>query len=132
MRSEARSDSRLFSQLVRSLLQDGISVRFQAHGRSMFPAIQHGDMIQVDPLTASLEIGDVVLADTESGWNAHRITKTDSGNIVVRGDCCFDSEAARVIAGRISLGTQSEPAAVPRVTLGTIVRRWIARWRGRF
>ena len=132
MRSEARSDSRLFSQLVRSLLKDGISVRFRARGRSMFPAIQHGDTIQVDPLTASPKIGDVVLVDTESGWNAHRITSVASGNVIVRGDCCFQSEAARDIAGRVSLGVQSEPTAVPHVTLGTIVRRWFARRRGRF
>jgi len=127
MRTESRTDSRLFGELLRSLLKDGISARFQAHGRSMFPAIANGDVVQVDA-GAVVQRDGVALVETTDGFRAHRVVR--GGNeVVTRGDCCFDEDPhVTGVIGAVS--SQGQPIAANR--LGAAVRRWIARWRGHF
>jgi len=92
VRSEVRFDSRLFRSLSRSLLREGLSIRFRAHGRSMFPAIADGEDLHVEPSLVA-HAGDVVLADGEFGLRAHRVLSQTSGGIVTRGDSCIEDDA---------------------------------------
>jgi len=130
MRSETRSDSRLFSNLMRSLLKDGISIRFRAHGRSMFPAIHEDDVLQIDPVD-SIQRGDVVMVETTDGLRVHRVVETESA-IVTRGDCAFESEPVDRLFGKASIVVGERTNSVKRQRLSSTVRRWIARFRGQF
>ena len=123
MRSETRRDSRLFGEALRSLLRDGIAVRFRANGRSMYPAVRDGDEVQVELGSASC--GGVAMVETAEGFRVHRV-KRDS---LTRGDCCLEEDSAAEIVGRVSR-VNDRPVALQK--MGSRVRRWIARWRGRF
>ncbi len=127
MRTESRADSRLFGTLLRSLLKEGISVRFEARGRSMFPAIADGHPIEVK--AEKTAHGDVALVENEDGFRVHRVLRSANG-VVTRGDCCFgeDPYPAELI-GSVSFGSGRR---IPRQRLRSRVRRWIARWRGHF
>ena len=127
MQSEARVDTRLFRDLIRSLLSEGISVRFHARGRSMFPAIRDQQMVQVDPVK-HVNFGDVVLLETADGPVVHRVGAFGA----TRGDCCLDHDAPGNLIGKVSLLHDGTPIAVPSMGLGTRVRRWLARWSGHF
>ncbi len=65
----------LFRPLCADLLAAGRTVRFLATGTSMYPAIQDGDWVTVEPLRPEpLKRGDVVLYRGERGITAHRVT----------------------------------------------------------
>jgi hypothetical protein len=127
MESESRADTALFRALVRSLLRQGISVRFRAHGRSMFPAIRDTEIVQVDP-AQTLDQGEVALLDTAHGPRIHRIIAPSQ----TRGDCCLDSDPAGDLLGKVTVLRGETASRVSAMTTGTRVRRWIARWRGHF
>src|SRR3954469_6277328 len=93
VRSEVRTDSNLFRVLSRLLLERGIEVRFRAHGRSMFPAIADGDLLEVSAI-APHRAGDVVLVESEDGIRAHRVISSSRERIVTRGDSCVEADAA--------------------------------------
>ena len=130
MRSESRRDSRLFREVVRSLLKDGISLRFQADGRSMHPAIGNAETIEVEPVAAVVP-GDVVMAETADGIRVHRVVNTGNA-LATRGDCCLDVDCDVRPLGVVSVVHDNEVRPVSRRSLGSVVRRWLARWRGRF
>lgn len=127
MRIETREDSGLFGELLRSLLEDGIAVRFQAHGRSMYPAIVDGNFVQVE--SGSAKPGDVAMIETPDGFRVHRVVGASDGNST-RGDCCFgeDPHPAAMI-GSVSFGPHRR---IPRQRFASRFRRWIAGWRGHF
>ncbi len=102
MRSEIRRDSKLFRELSRSLLTKGISIRFIASGRSMFPAIRDGETVLVEP--EDVRKGDVLLVDTEEGLRVHRLQALRAGNLVTQGDSCSEAEvsSAQAALGRVS------------------------------
>jgi hypothetical protein len=126
MRTEERTDSRMFGELLRSLLRNGMAVRFQARGRSMYPAIADGDVVQVE--AGAVQRGDVALVETADGLRAHRLVGA-SNLIVTHGDCCcgVDPYVAELL-GHVSMGDRR----IPSQRIGSVVRRWLARWRGRF
>ena len=132
MEFEVREDSTLFRKLTRSLLRDGLGVRFEAKGHSMFPSIADGDVVEVVPAQARLRTGDVVLAETEQGWLAHRVAGGDAGAVVTRGDCCFDNDSAVEVLGTVRVADGGGSRPVRRAGVMTLFRRWIARWRGHF
>jgi len=127
MRSETRRDSRLFGEVMRSLLKEGLSVRFYAEGRSMYPAIADGELVQVD-LAGAVDRGDVVIVESADGLRVHRVN-----GLGTRGDCCFEADRNSGAAiGTVSLVKGDIVERVPRQRLGSMLRRWLARWRGRF
>jgi len=130
MRSETRFDSRLFGELMRSLLKDGIGVRFRAAGRSMYPAIADGDTVEVTAMSTATS-GEVVLTETADGLRVHRIVNTGTA-VSTRGDCCVDHDGDSHPLGAVCVIKDQAARPVPRRHLGTIVRRWVARWRRRF
>ena len=83
-------DSELFEEFIRPMLQQGLSVRFQALGCSMSPAIRDGEMVEVRPVKLTeLRKDDIVLAKSSSGLRLHRIVVLDVARdlFLTRGDC---------------------------------------------
>ncbi len=88
--SDSQADSKLFEDVIRELLGQGLSVRFQARGASMSPAIRDGEFVQVTPVIVSkLRKDDIVLAKGMHGFRLHRIVRADAARdeFVTRGDC---------------------------------------------
>ena len=88
--SRVFADSKLFEELVCPLLEQGLSVRFQARGGSMSPAIRGGEMVEVTPvIVTKLRKDDIVLAKSNAGFRLHRIVLADPAKdlFITRGDC---------------------------------------------
>src|SRR5579864_7551575 len=101
--SKAFADSKLFEQLVCPLLDQGLSVRFEARGASMSPAIRDGEVVEVTPvIVAKLRKDDIVLAKTNVGFRLHRIVLADAARdlFITRGDCGQQNDPA-LKAGQI-------------------------------
>src|ERR1017187_2978524 len=84
------ADSKLFAEVPRELLQEGLCVRFQACGASMSPAIRDGEVVQVTPVIVSkLRKDDIVLTRSKNGFRLHRIVLADHARdeFITRGDC---------------------------------------------
>ncbi len=122
---ESGADSQLFEKVMRPLLAQGISVRFQARGASMSPAIRDGEIVEVTPTNVTeLRKGDIVLAKTEHGFRLHRIVLADPAEdrFITRGDCGQEDDPA--LSGEQILGI----AQSKEVWLGRNFVR--ARFRG--
>ncbi|HWW60725.1 MAG TPA: S24/S26 family peptidase, partial [Thermoanaerobaculia bacterium] len=85
-------------------------VRFRATGDSMWPLIQSGDYLLVEPAAASnIARGDVVLARLDRGLTAHRVIEVRrdgaSLRITTRGDNAPQNDAPfteSAILGRVT------------------------------
>lgn len=91
------ADSKLFEEIVRPLLAQGLSVRFQARGASMSPAIRDGEVVEVTPvIVTELRKDDIVLAKSNFGFRLHRIVMADPFNdvFITRGDCGQENDPA--------------------------------------
>jgi hypothetical protein len=102
--------SQVFSAVVESLLEEGLSVRFRASGRSMLPAVRDGETVTVAPARAAeVALGDIVLCQTRRGPVAHRVLSVErcangERRFRLRGDAsleCDDPIAARQVRGKI-------------------------------
>jgi len=99
------ADTQLFEEVARPLLAQGLSVRFQARGASMSPAIRDGEVVEVIPTNVTdLHKNDIVLAKTEHGFRLHRIVLVDPGEdrFITRGDCGQENDP--VLTGAQILG----------------------------
>ncbi|HXP45063.1 MAG TPA: hypothetical protein VN833_32755, partial [Candidatus Acidoferrales bacterium] len=88
--TERGADSKLFEEVIRGLLEQGLKVRFQARGASMSPAIRDGEIVQVTPVIVSnVRKGDIVLTRSNYGFRLHRIVVADHARdeFATRGDC---------------------------------------------
>ena len=88
--TDGGADSQVFEQIIRELLSQGLSVRFQARGASMSPAICDGEIVEVTPvIVRKLRKDDIVLAKSNLGFRLHRIVRADhnQGVFITRGDC---------------------------------------------
>src|SRR5271166_5766083 len=84
------ANSKIFEEVIRPLLARGLSVRFQAQGASMSPAIRDGEVVEVTPvMVTKLRKDDIVLAKSNCGFRLHRIVLVDPAKdvFVTRGDC---------------------------------------------
>jgi SOS-response transcriptional repressor LexA len=128
VRSEDRQDTKLFGALSRSLLKEGFAIRFRARGRSMFPAISDGEVVQVQP-TLSSKPGDVVLLESADGLRAHRVIGSDAQSVITRGDACVEPDAvshSSTVLGRVSSVVTKDGQRRPdtwRTRLRTILLR---------
>ena len=123
--SQVFADSRLFEEIVRPMLAQGLIVRFQARGASMSPTIRDGEVVEVIPMVVSeLRKNDIVLAKTECGFRLHRIVVVDPARdlFITRGDCGQENDPP--IKSEQILGL----ARAKEVRLGRNVVR--ARFRG--
>ena len=81
IQSSAGISQYLFLDVSTELLQCGHSVRFQAPGRSMHPAIKEGETITVEPVEPpAVRTGDIILYRTEAGVIAHRVVGIEQRN----------------------------------------------------
>ncbi|HKT87000.1 MAG TPA: hypothetical protein VJQ59_01095, partial [Candidatus Sulfotelmatobacter sp.] len=88
--TDSGADSKLFEEVIRELLGNGLSARFQARGASMSPAIRDGETVEITPVIMSkLRKDDIVLAKTNYGFRLHRIVRADHARdiYITRGDC---------------------------------------------
>lgn len=87
----------VFAEISKSLLGAGKSIRFNAVGDSMYPFIQNGDLIVVEPAQLrSLKIGDIIYyQDVEDHALLHRIIHK------------------RCLAGRLEFQIQADNALKP-------------------
>jgi signal peptidase len=123
-------DSRRFVAALAMLLGEGRSVRFRAHGSSMFPAIRDGELITVAPLAgAPIRTGDIVLFRHRRGAVAHRVVglRTARGGLVeviARGDAAHSEDEpirAERILGRVVAVERT--GAAPRAVRGRRLSR---------
>jgi hypothetical protein len=87
---DPHSDSPAFEALARELLNQGLSVRFEARGASMSPVIRDREIVIVTPVIVSkLRKGDIVLTKGHSGFRVHRLVFVDhhENSFITRGDC---------------------------------------------
>src|SRR5215475_7141190 len=88
--SKVFADSQVFEEVVCPLLEQGLSVRFQARGASMSPAIRDQEIVEVTPvISTKLRKDDIVLAKSHCGFRLHRIVLADPAKdlFITRGDC---------------------------------------------
>lgn len=91
------ADSQLFEEVLRPLLAQGLSVRFQARGGSMSPVIRDGEIVEVIPTNVSeLRKDDIVLTKNEHGFRLHRIVLAAprEDRFITRGDCGQENDPA--------------------------------------
>ncbi len=63
-----------FEEICTELLSEGRSVRFEAPGKSMYPAILDGETLIVEPVAPSaVKVGDIILYKSEEKLIAHRV-----------------------------------------------------------
>ncbi len=76
---------RVFIELARDHLARGRPLTLEAVGHSMWPLIQHGDRIVVQP-PAPLQLGDLVLIDLHDRLVLHRVIAITPTHITTKGD----------------------------------------------
>jgi hypothetical protein len=132
--------SKVFCAVVQSLLDEGLSVRFRARGRSMLPALRDGECLIVAPAhPAEIAVGDVVLCDTWRGPVAHRVSSVErladgERRFNLRGDASLEGDgpvAARQLRGRI-VGVERDgrrlSLAIRGGQLGRLAMRSLRSW----
>jgi signal peptidase I len=63
-----------FVHVTADLLREGYSVRFQAKGASMYPTIEDGEKVVVEPVAPTqIKWGDIILYRRHEGMIAHRV-----------------------------------------------------------
>lgn len=75
-------------ELARATIQRGMAFRFTAHGYSMLPFIQDGDVITVVPLASRPRLGEVIafVNPVSDRLTVHRITGYTTRGYVIKGD----------------------------------------------
>ena len=120
-----------FRIIAREILAAGNRVRFQAGGESMHPFIQDGDILEVAPLSNSLniKIGDVLLVYSDSArLLAHRVIKINNcgtKSYLIKADAGTSPDGwfrTENILGRVEV---KERAGL-RIILTSSIRRWKA------
>lgn len=135
-RAEAAAD------LVAEALGRGAPIEVVAQGRSMGPAISHGERVSLRALAAHelLTEGDVVAARFQGDLLIHRVVDRDaSGRVLLRGDACPAPDGwveRRELLGKVvSVDDGSGPRSVPpclppaprwRRGFGRVGRAWRA------
>src|SRR5579863_9190452 len=92
-----RPQSKQFESFVLECLSAGLRVRFTARGASMSPAIRDGETVYVRPACEmDLQLGDIVLVKSDSGFRLHRLARVDSVQdmFITRGDSRLQDDPA--------------------------------------
>src|SRR5450432_294052 len=101
--TKERLESQTFGELTDELMTSRLGFRFQARGRSMWPLIDDGEILHVQPATtATLKVGDIVLFRQGAKFKAHRIIGKKQGQqqkdeFITRGDA--SAEVDGVVPG---------------------------------
>ena len=141
--------SSLYLDLMAELLSAGTSVRFRPNGRSMYPSIQDGEVVAVEPVEPSdVKRGDIVLyrfdrstpTQSSSGVIAHRVVQVNRSKgsqdaLVFRlqGDAsssCDEPVEARQILGRV-VRVERNGRSVALASRGAKTWHQARRWASR-
>lgn len=122
--------ARVFTPLVASVVESGLSVRFRACGDSMSPTILSGDVITVTPVALDqVATGDILLYRDGDRVLAHRlvgVTAHDSQRLFhLRGDSnlgCDRPVVTAQIVGRVAAIERGGRAVPLRATAAGIRR----------
>jgi hypothetical protein len=93
------------------MLERGLSVRFEARGCSMSPAIRDGEIVEVQPVEpVRLQKNDIVLAKSDAGFRLHRIVMLDThrGIFITRGDCGHANDPPITVAQILGVARAKE------------------------
>ena len=130
-----------FLEQARQLLSRTLPVELRMSGTSMRPAIEDGDMITLEPITADpIKPGDIVLYHSRFDTAViHRVIRVEryasERCIVTRGDAASHNDEPvplHRILGRVSRVERAGERirmVVPRRTFAQIVMSWFHRLR---
>ena len=96
---------RVFIDLAREHLARGMPLTLEAEGHSMWPLIQHGDRITVEPPLPP-QLGDLVLVDLQDRLVLHRVIAITHTHITTKGDAV----------------PHADPPIAPTAILGVLAR----------
>ncbi|HLK05475.1 MAG TPA: C25 family cysteine peptidase [Candidatus Acidoferrum sp.] len=104
-------NSKGFLAMCEAVLEQGYHVRMSAHGESMAPNIQDGDVVEISrAIGRNNRKGDIVLAKTSDGLKLHRIAETfeDGRAAVTRGDSGLECDlpASEFLGTAVSIERQ--------------------------
>jgi ribosomal protein S18 acetylase RimI-like enzyme len=96
----------LLRELARTRLAHGKPFRFTAHGYSMLPFIQDGDMVTLAPFAGAPQVGEVValIHPEHHRLIVHRLVQETPGGFVLQGDNIAQPDgafAATHLLGRV-------------------------------
>ena len=96
----------MMRELARTLLEHGKPFRFTAHGYSMSPFIQDGDVIMLAPCNDAPQVGEVVafINPENDRLVVHRLIAETIDGLVIKGDNVPESDgvfAPAQILGRV-------------------------------
>lgn len=84
-----------FRELVATVLRSEKPVRFTAFGQSMYPSIQHGDVVTLSPLRRQIRRDDViaVICNQVTGKViVHRVVQLTKDAVETRGDALLAAD----------------------------------------
>lgn len=79
--------SRELMPVIRAALERGQLVRMTVNGSSMLPFLRDGDVVELEPISTVLTLGEIVLAQSVAGhYVIHRIVRVQEASVWLRGD----------------------------------------------
>ena len=130
--TQVRADHKL--DLAAEVLRAGSSIRLQALGTSMLPAIWPGDVLCIERKSgAEMVPGDIVVVAREGRFFIHRLIEKRESGWVTRGDSLPQNdplvEEVQVL-GKVSSIQRKNGASVPRSLswLKRALARMLCRW----
>ncbi|MBW6475199.1 MAG: S24/S26 family peptidase, partial [Anaerolineaceae bacterium] len=81
------SQSIIHAQIASSL-QEKVTFRFKVTGNCMWPLIQKGDWVFIEPFLTDPgnQIGEIVLMDRGADFVVHRLVRINGSEVITRGD----------------------------------------------
>jgi len=130
--TQVRADHKL--DLAAEVLRAGSSIRLQALGTSMLPAIWPGDVLCIERKAGEeIVAGDIVVVAREGRFFIHRLIEKRESGWVTRGDSLPQNdplvEEVQVL-GKVSSIQRKNGASVPRSLswLKRALARMLCRW----
>jgi signal peptidase I len=122
-------------ELMRAVLERGVSFRFKARGWSMTPFIQDGDVITVAPYKKNFNLknGDVVafVSPVEGRLMVHRLIAKVEHGFLIRGDGVDVNETMTIHRDNILGRVVKHDRKGHRIKLGLGPERVIIAWLSR-
>jgi hypothetical protein len=121
--------------MAHELLARGEPIHFVARGQSMWPHIQDGETVCIEPISSPINVGDVVLIPHPGFGRLHRVIEVSSEDRVrIRGDALISAdgwfetnELAGRLRGIIRNGEEKTPADGRKTVLVSTVLGYARR-----
>ncbi|MGD8522437.1 MAG: signal peptidase I [Desulfobacterales bacterium] len=129
-----------FEKLCTDLLDEGKSVRFAAPGKSMYPVIQDGETLIVEPIVPSaVKVGDIILYKSEEKLIAHRVISIkeisipNQYSLILRGDAAYSYDEpvyADQILGKV-IAIERNGRSINPYSIKHKLSCWARIWKSR-